>query len=519
MIATGMDKTKRFKKLLIATGMLAALAFAASPAVAAVGDVKNGETIYMKKCWWCHGKEGEADGPGAKFMIPPPRNFSDGVYKYKTSTPKSDLIRDEDLFKMITNGMSGTSMPSWKEILADKERWDLVAFIKTLTDMFEDEPNPPEIDYGKIAPSSPESIEKGKILFKETKCHECHGEAGKGNTTKKLKEESGAKLWPRNLTMPWTFRGGATPEAIFTRISNGIPNTPMPSHAAEKTGAGKLSVEDRWHVVNYVISLEDESRRTKEGAIVIQGAQKEAIPKDENDPAWDEVNGTAFFLVPQIIQKERFFSPSNDIIIVKAVFNDQDIAFLLEWDDRTKSVVGDKVAEGLAWGKLNPDAIAIQTPVEIPEFAEKPYFGHGDTSHGVSMLYWNSGGVDKPNVSKIFTATGAGKREESDASAAGFAMSASYKDGTWKVMMRRKLQTPNKGKDTQFEPGVYIPIAFANWDGSNGEGGSKHTMTTWYWLLLKPETGKKVVAYPAAVFLILVAGQLMFARYGRSAGL
>ncbi len=201
MIATGMDKTKRLKKLLIATGMLAALAFAAFPAVAAVGDVKNGETIYMKKCWWCHGKEGEADGPGAKFMIPPPRNFADGVYKYKASPPKSDLVRDEDLFNMITNGMPGTSMPSWKEVLADKERWDLVTFIKTLTDMFEDEPNPPEIDYGNIVPSSKESIEKGLRLYSETKCHECHGAAGKGDTIKKLKEESGAKLWPRNLTL------------------------------------------------------------------------------------------------------------------------------------------------------------------------------------------------------------------------------------------------------------------------------------------------------------------------------
>jgi hypothetical protein len=35
-----------------------------------------------------------------------------------------------------------------------------------------------------------------------------------------------------------------------------------------------------------------------------------------------------------------------------------------------------------------------------------------------------------------------------------------------------------------------FPIAFAAWDGSNNsEKGSRHTMTTWYWLLLKPAAG------------------------------
>jgi len=507
-------KAKVFSHIFICV-MVLTFAMAVSPASAAPGDAANGKKIYMKKCWWCHGKDGEADGPAAKFMIPPPRNFADGVYKYKTAPPKSEIVRDEDIFRAITEGLNGTVMPSWEEILSEKERWDLVAHIKTLTDMFEDEANPPQIDYGTIIESSPESIEKGKKLFKDTKCFECHGLVGKGNTQKKLKEDSGAKLWPRNLSMPWNFRGGSDPKDIFTRISNGIPNTPMPSHAADTTGNGKLSVEDRWHVVNFVVSLADYSRKTKEGKIVIQGVQKTAIPKDQNDPAWSDVNGTAFFLVPQIIEKERFFTPANDIVVVKAVFTDQDIAFLLEWDDRTKSVVGDKVAEGLAWGKLNSDAIAIQTPVEIPEFAEKPYFGHGDSSLGVSMLYWNSGSVDKPNTSKVMKANGTGKREESDASAAGFTVSSSYSNGTWKVMMKRKLVTPNKEKDTQFKSGVYIPIAFANWDGSNGEGGSKHTMTTWYWLLLKPETGSKVVVFPAAVFFILVAGQLVLARIGK----
>jgi len=488
-----------------------------SPLQAATGNVENGKKIYAKKCWWCHGKEGEADGPAAEFLIPPPRDFSEGVYKYKTSKfdPDIAIARDEDIFNMITNGMPGTGMPSWKEILKEPERWDLVAYLKSLTDLFEEEPNPPALDYGKKIESSPESIKRGHKLYEDAKCWECHGREGKGDTMKKLKEDNGARVWPRNFTKPWTFRGGYSAEAIFSRMTNGIPNTPMPSFKGEKTELGKLSVEDRWHVANFIMSLADDSRRVKEGETVIKGVSREVMPKNEDDPAWNEISGTAFRLVPQIIQKERFFIPSNDIVIVKAVFTEKEIAFLLELDDRTMSVPGDSIAEALSWDGFSPDAIAIQTPVVIPELMEKPYFGHGDGSHPVSMLYWNSGSVEKPDAKMMLTATGSKTRVESDSAAAGFDVSASYHDGTWKLMMKRNLTTPNKDKDTQFEVGRYIPIAFANWDGSNGEKGSKHTMTTWYWLLLQPETGSKVVVYPAAVFMFLVIGQLLFSAYLR----
>ncbi len=511
-----MNKMRLLKDLRKVTVLLVLSLFIAPPAFADPGNADNGHAIYLKKCWWCHGKEGEADGPGSKFMIPPPRNFAEGIYKYKTSPPANEIVRDEDIFNMISDGMPGTSMPPWKDVLKKQERWDLVAFIKNkLTDMFEDEPNPPSIDYSKKIVSSPESIEKGMKAFDAAKCWECHGRAGKGDTMKKLKEDTKHRVWPRNFTKPWTFRGGYTAESIFSRVTAGIPNTPMISFAAPETGNGKLSEEDRWHVTNYVMSLADPDRQTKEGQIVVKGAPLASLPADENAEEWNAIAGTAFFLVPQMIKKDRFFIPSNDLISVKAAFTDKDIAFLIEIDDRTKSIAGDAIAAAIAWDGLTPDALAIQTPVVIPTTSKKPYFGHGDGSNAVSMLYWNSGSVEKQNVSKMLKTTGTGAREESDSAAAGFTTSASYKDGTWKVMMKRSLTTPNTESDTQFEVGKYIPIAFANWDGSNGEVGPKHTLTTWRWLLLKPETGSQVVTFPLGVFLVLVVGQFMFGAFLR----
>jgi len=501
----------RIKSLKVTGRILFLAAFAllaSSPAFAAPGNVENGAKLYEKKCWWCHGKEGEADGPGADFMIPPPRDFSMGMYKYKTSGPKEDVVRDEDIFDMISNGMPGTSMPSWKEVLSEQERWDLVAHVKALTDMFEEMPNPPAIDLSKKIASSPESIEKGKAAYEAAKCYECHGKEGKGNPMKKLKEDSNHRVWPRNFTKPWTFRVGNTPEQIFARVTAGIPNTPMTSFAAEKTGNGKLSEEDRWHVSNYVATMADPKRNIKQGKIVVKGLQVEVLPADEKDEVWNGIDGTAFFLVPQIIANDRFFTPTNDLVNVKAAFTDSEIAFLIEVDDRTMSLPGNADQASIAWGTMTPDALAIQTPVVIPENSTKPYFGHGDPALAVSMLYWNSGSADKPNAGKMLTTNGIGEREEADATAAGFAYSATYHEGTWKVMMKRSLTTSNPEKDTQFIAGKYIPIAFANWDGSNEEVGSKHTMTTWYWLLLKPQTGSGVVLYPLGVLILLVGGQL-----------
>ena len=64
--------------------------------------------------------------------------------------------------------------------------------------------------------------------------------------------------------------------------------------------------------------------------------------------------------------------------------------------------------------------------------------------------------------------------------------SGRWREGRWRVLMTRSRMPASDG-DIRFDDGQFIPVSFANWDGSNGEAGSKHTLTTWYWLLLPPE--------------------------------
>ena len=63
-----------------------------------------------------------------------------------------------------------------------------------------------------------------------------------------------------------------------------------------------------------------------------------------------------------------------------------------------------------------------------------------------------------------------------------------------------------------FARGAFIPVAFAAWDGSNGETGSRHTITTWYWLLLEPPTGLRPYLVAILVFFVIGAGEFWWAR-------
>jgi DMSO reductase family type II enzyme heme b subunit len=495
----------RYGRLLLPL-ILAAAALMAGPALAEPGNAEKGEEIYAARCTGCHGEEGDGLGPAAERLNPPPRDFTFGLYKIKTTGFDDIVPNDEDLFRMIGDGMPGTSMPGWGDVLSDKDVWDLIAYLKIFAGLEEEEPTD-QLDYGTQVAISEESTGKGKELF-EDRCSECHGAAAKGVATKKLKNDGGARTWPRNLTKPWTFRASNDPKDIFTRITVGIPGTQMPSFADPKS-TKKLTIEERWHVANYVNSLAKTAEVVRpENTVVKADKVSGELPQIPDDPRWMESEPTTFFLVPQIIAKERLFTPSNDTITVRAFYNDDALAILLEWDDRTKSLPGDQKAKAIADPELAEDAVAVQLPVTIPEGMKKPYFGMGDTTHPVNIWHWKSGRANGSESVKVLYARGFKEFEERNAEDLGLRAGAIYRNGTWRVVMQRPLVTVDSQADIQFQEGKFTPIAFAAWDGSNSETGSKHTMTTWYWLLLKPPTGTR--PYWAALAIILLIGAAEF---------
>jgi len=504
----------------------------------------QGNVLYQFRCAVCHGEQGMGDGVAAEFMYPAPRDFSLALFKFKSS-PGTQPPRDQDLFDAIKHGMPGTAMPGWGSLLTDEQMRSLIPVIKGFDISYtwapDDAPDEAFDDEGRYTganlqqftdqeplegqvPYTPESLAKGREAYLKA-CEQCHGAEGRGNITsgKRLEDDWGRRIWPRNLTQPWNWRfilaDGARDEVvrqIYARISIGIPGTPMPTHRALTEGeADPVSREDRWHIANYVYSLHDAAVTPTED-VVIQGMKSEGgLPATVEDERWNRAPAVGLRLLPNIIQGERLFRPLNEAVTVRVLYDDKEIAFLLELDDRTHSRPGDQYFMDLmdeSKGGLRPDAFAIQFPHDdayrSTPVVEKPLYRHGDPRRHTEIWYWNAGSLE-PEIAPraaVFEGSGLDRRLTPREGMSGLTAQGVWEDGRWQVLMKYPRQ--GQAGDVNFEEGRYIPISFANWDGSNGEVGSKHNLTGWYWLMLPPELDMaKVYGLPVGVgLLVFLAG-------------
>jgi hypothetical protein len=60
-----------------------------------------------------------------------------------------------------------------------------------------------------------------------------------------------------------------------------------------------------------------------------------------------------------------------------------------------------------------------------------------------------------------------------------------WSNGKWRVVMVRALRTYSE-RDTQFKVGTTIPVAFAIWDGAQGDRNGQKAVTVWQQLTLEP---------------------------------
>jgi len=132
------------------------------------------------------------------------------------------------------------------------------------------------------------------------------------------------------------------------------------------------------------------------------------------------------------------------------------------------------------------------------------------------MWYWNAGSLEpkKPASTIILKSTGPDIKPEPMLDYKEVSAQGQWKDGRWQVLMKRK-RTGTEG-EISFNEGEFIPVSFANWDGSNGETGSKHTLSTWFWLLLPPESDPiKLYVYPSGIAIIVFILGLLVVRAQR----
>jgi mono/diheme cytochrome c family protein len=239
-----------------------------------------GTELYRIHCLHCHGVSGDGQGPTAPFLFPTPRDYRLGRFKF-TSTSGDHPTRD-DLRRTLDEGITGTSMPSFK-LLADEQIESIIDYVMLLSMRGELEnlllgeaqfgvPDegivadnleqvirrwknaPSEVVHPREAmpPYSDELALAGRELFLTTtgaQCVGCHGRDFRGRGNQAMNPDDwGNTIRPADLTLG-LYRGGRRPIDIYMRIATGIKGTPMPAFR------NSLTDQQIWEIVHFVRAL------------------------------------------------------------------------------------------------------------------------------------------------------------------------------------------------------------------------------------------------------------------------
>jgi cytochrome c oxidase cbb3-type subunit 2 len=215
-----------------------------------------GSRLFASRCVACHGEKGDGEGPEAHRLSVPPRDFTRGVFKLR-STPTGSLPLDEDLFRTISRGMHGTAMLPFV-MLTEAERWALVAHVKTLSPRFAAAPRAEPLVVPAAPAVTPALAVTGRELYASIKCNSCHGEEGRGDgpSAASLIDTSGRPIRLRDLG-EGRFKRGTSVEDVYLTLRTGLDGSPMPSFEPA------LSHDQTWALAAHIHELSQRDRQAE----------------------------------------------------------------------------------------------------------------------------------------------------------------------------------------------------------------------------------------------------------------
>jgi len=461
----------KFFFITIVTGITYFLIAGSIAARAETPAQDQGKTLYEKHCAVCHGEKGDGKGSAARFLFPKPRDLTLGVYRVR-STSTGEPPTDDDILATLTDGMPGSAMPSFSE-LSKEEKTAIVEYLKELGEIYEEPFN--IIKPGKPPEVTPRLIAKGKEIYGKMKCGECHGESGKGDGPKAddLKDDRNQPAPPNAFTRG-IYKGGGTPSDIYLRFTAGMDGSPMPSYE------DSLNDEMRWAMVFYSLSLAGPTvaKQPTSGKITAKRISVD-IPDGPENSLWKR---TTAFKIPLMLLWQKPDSP-NRLINVKALYNEKNIAFLVEWKDDTKNTLLDI--------DTFRDGVALQFPAQKgakPDF----WMGHGEGKKAEGMVniwFWKADTQEdidngiKPipqdpveNLISGGFGTLAFKKDPRQVYGKGI-----YKNRTWRVVFKRTFSGTES--NANFARGKLTPVSFAVWDGGESDVDGRKAVSTWYYVV------------------------------------
>jgi len=104
------------------------------------------------------------------------------------------------------------------------------------------------------------------------------------------------------------------------------------------------------------------------------------VPLDPAHAAWQQAPEYTAVLIPQDLVEPRQLTTTTAAVRVRAITDDDEVAFRLEWDDPTRN--------DLEGASRFSDACAVQVPQKVEAHVPAPQMGEPDRL--VEIAYWNA---------------------------------------------------------------------------------------------------------------------------------
>ncbi|RME75502.1 MAG: cytochrome c [Chloroflexi bacterium] len=117
-----------------ATAVPAPYRGAAPPSAGFLTDPANieaGRVLFQRHCAACHGQTGHGDGPAGHTLRLKPANLAD-PFGTARQPPDYWFWRVSEGGRAEPFHSRGSIMPAWKHHLTEEERWQVIAFARTL---------------------------------------------------------------------------------------------------------------------------------------------------------------------------------------------------------------------------------------------------------------------------------------------------------------------------------------------------------------------------------------------------
>jgi len=202
----------------------------------------------------------------------------------------------------------------------------------------------------------------------------------------------------------------------------------------------------------------------------IRALRMATLPAEPEDQRWESVPKADIRLGSVIYRKGKILPTRTNLISVQTVYNGEEILFRLTWHDQQENRESPSDAVGFF---LMPDR---RRKLEIGSLNSWPA---SKEIQALDLCYWSASKqsaveTSAQDIQGLESITASGQLLESQ---------ASYEQGRWRLLLKRRLKPQGAGL-VNLAVGQPVLVGFSVWDGSNGEQDSHRASSAWIDLVL-----------------------------------